>query len=88
MTKDSLLAEEPFLSIIGGTQPGVVKETFGGNFLVESGFNHRWMFVYPDEKPPVMYSESSVSKMFLTLGQNLLTDYWTLISAVTVQTHS
>lgn len=62
MTKDSLLAEEPFLSIIGGTQPGVVKETFGGNFLVESGFNHRWMFVYPDEKPPVMYSESSVSK--------------------------
>lgn len=62
ITKDSLLAEEPFLSIIGGTQPGVVKETFGGNFLLKSGFNHRWMFVYPDEKPPEMYSESTVSK--------------------------
>lgn len=62
MTKDSLLAEEPFLSIIGGTQPGVVKGTFGGDFFVKSGFNHRWMFVYPDEKPPEMYHESSVSK--------------------------
>lgn len=29
---------------------------------MSSGFNQRWLFVYPDDIPPAMYSESKVSK--------------------------
>ena len=28
---------------------------------MSSGFNQRWLFVYPDDEPPAMYSESYVS---------------------------
>lgn len=57
-----LLIKEPCLSIIGGTQPDVLADTFGSDYFMSSGFNQRWLFVYPDEVPPTMYSESKVSK--------------------------
>ena len=55
------LIREPFLSIIGGTQPDVLADTFGSDYFMSSGFNQRWLFVYPDDIPPAMYSESYVS---------------------------
>ena len=55
------LIREPFLSIIGGTQPDVLADTFGSDYFMSSGFNQRWLFVYPDNEPPAMYSESYVS---------------------------
>ena len=55
------LIREPFLSIIGGTQPDVLADTFGSDYFMSSGFNQRWLFVYPDDEPPAMYSESYVS---------------------------
>ena len=57
-----LLIKEPCLSIIGGTQPDVLADTFGSDYFMSSGFNQRWLFVYPDDIPPTMYSESKVSK--------------------------
>ena len=56
-----LIIREPCLSIIGGTQPDVLADTFGSDYFMSSGFNQRWQFVYPDDLPPAMYSESTVS---------------------------
>lgn len=61
-SETALLIKEPCLSIIGGTQPDVLADTFGSDYFMSSGFNQRWMFVYPDDVPPAMYSESKVSK--------------------------
>lgn len=61
-SETALLIEEPCLSIIGGTQPDVLADTFGSDYFMSSGFNQRWLFVYPDDIPPAMYSESKVSK--------------------------
>lgn len=61
-SETALLIKEPCLSIIGGTQPDVLTDTFGSDYFMSSGFNQRWMFVYPDDIPPAMYSESKVSK--------------------------
>lgn len=61
-SETALLIKEPCLSIIGGTQPDVLTDTFGSDYFMSSGFNQRWMFVYPDDVPPTMYSESKVSK--------------------------
>ena len=56
-----VLIENPCLSVIGGTQPDVLADIFGTKFLMQSGFNQRWLFVYPDEEPPVRYCESRVA---------------------------
>ena len=61
-SETALLLKEPCLSIIGGTQPDVLVNTFGSDYFMSSGFNQRWLFVYPDDIPPAMYSESKVSK--------------------------
>ena len=61
-SETALLIKEPCLSIIGGTQPDVLADTFGSDYFMSSGFNQRWLFVYPDDIPPAMYSESKVSK--------------------------
>lgn len=61
-SETALLIKEPCLSIIGGTQPDVLSDTFGSDYFMSSGFNQRWLFVYPDDIPPAMYSESKVSK--------------------------
>lgn len=61
-SETALLIKEPCLSIIGGTQPDVLTDTFGSDYFMSSGFNQRWMFVYPDDIPPAMYSKSKVSK--------------------------
>ena len=61
-SETALLLKEPCLSIIGGTQPDVLVNTFGSDYFMNSGFNQRWLFVYPDNIPPAMYSESNVSK--------------------------
>lgn len=57
-----VLIKEPCLSIIGGTQPDVLADTFGSDYFMSSGFNQRWLFVYPDYTPPAMYSGSNVAK--------------------------
>lgn len=57
-SETALLIKEPCLSIIGGTQPDVLADTFGSDYFMSSGFNQRWLFVYPDDIPPAMYSES------------------------------
>lgn len=61
-SETALLIKEPCLSIIGGTQPDVLADTFGSDYFMSSGFNQRWLFVYPDDIPPAMYSESKASK--------------------------
>ena len=61
-SETALLIKEPCLSIIGGTQPDVLADTFGSDYFMSSGFNQRWLFVYPDDIPPAMYSESKVDK--------------------------
>lgn len=61
-SETALLIKEPCLSIIGGTQPDVLADTFGSDYFMSSGFNQRWLFVYPDDIPPAMYSGSKVSK--------------------------
>lgn len=61
-SETALLIKEPCLSVIGGTQPDVLADTFGSDYFMYSGFNQRWLFVYPDDVPPTMYSESKVPK--------------------------
>lgn len=61
-SENTLLIKEPCLSIIGGIQPSLMGDIFGSNLFMNSGFNPRWLFVYPDTFSPAMYSDNNVSK--------------------------
>ena len=62
MSEDEWMGiETPVLSIFGGTQPKVAKNTFGKLADDEDGFLDRWLFVAPDyiaPKPMPMYGET------------------------------
>lgn len=63
-TDEPILIQRPFMSILGSIQPDVLSSTFGSDLLMSNGFNQRWLFCYPDECPPAMYSESTISERF------------------------
>ena len=68
-TEDPTFIREPFLDILGGIQPGLLKSTFGNPQLMVSGFNQRILFVYPDKVPVTYYSDKQLSKSIMP--------YWT-----------
>lgn len=61
-TDEPILIQRPFMSILGSIQPDVLSSTFGSDLLMSNGFNQRWLFCYPDECPPAMYSDSTISQ--------------------------
>lgn len=50
ITRDENKVEEPYCSIIGGIQPGVL-ESLSKDDNQHNGFYHRFLFVYPEPKP-------------------------------------
>ncbi len=48
-TEETRFVEDPAMSIIGGIQPGLIGKTFGADALMDSGFNQRFLFVYPGQ---------------------------------------
>lgn len=61
-TDEPILIQKPFMGILGSIQPDVLHSTFGSDLLINNGFNQRWLFCYPNECPPTMYTDSRVSK--------------------------
>ena len=54
---DPVVIKDPFIAMLGGIQPSILSDTFGNDLMMSNGFNSRWLFVYPEETPPAMYSE-------------------------------
>ena len=71
-TEDPTFIREPFLDILGGIQPGLLKSTFGNPQLMVSGFNQRILFVYPVE--PTELTLSPEAKDFYCTYYNMLQD--------------
>ena len=65
---------EPFLDILGGIQPGLLKSTFGNPQLMVSGFNQRILFVYPDKLPVTYYSDNLLSEAIMPYWTNFVRD--------------
>ena len=71
---DTLLIERPFMSILGSIQPSVLLETFGSDLMMGNGFNQRWLFTYPDQVPPAMYSDSVIPQSITNDWRNFITN--------------
>lgn len=46
-----VIVDHPFMSIFGGIQPGVIRQTFGCMEYMHNGMNQRFLWVYPDPRP-------------------------------------
>ena len=46
---NSFLIKKPFLNILGNIQPEYIKDIFGEKRYIASGFNARWIFLFPEE---------------------------------------
>ena len=73
---DPVVIKDPFIAMLGGIQPSILSDTFGNDLMMSNGFNSRWLFVYPEETPPAMYSEEimpvSVENSWISGIKNLL----------------
>ena len=78
---DTLLIERPFMSILGSIQPSVLLETFGSDLMMGNGFNQRWLFTYPDQVPPAMYSDS-------VIPQSITNDWKTFVINISIYDYS
>ena len=57
---DPVLINSPYMAMLGSIQPSILADTFGNTLMMGSGFNQRWLFVYPNATPPPMYSEETL----------------------------
>lgn len=48
-SEETKLVDEPVMSILGGIQPGILRKTLGKDSFLESGFTHRFLFVFPEK---------------------------------------
>ena len=71
-TEDPAFIREPFLDILGGIQPGLLKSTFGNPQLMVSGFNQRILFVFPDKVPVNYYSDKQLSEDIMPYWSNFV----------------
>ena len=71
-TEDPAFIREPFLDILGGIQPELLKSTFGNPQLMVSGFNQRILFVFPDKVPVNYYSDKQLSEGVMPYWSNFV----------------
>jgi hypothetical protein len=77
-TEDPTFIREPFLDILGGIQPGLLKSTFGNPQLMVSGFNQRILFVYPDKVSVTYYSDKQLSEAIMPYWTNFVRELMAL----------
>lgn len=59
---DPVLINSPYMAMLGSIQPSILADTFGNTLMMGSGFNQRWLFVYPNATPLPMYSEETLQE--------------------------
>ena len=69
--------ENPFLCVIGGIQPALIKSAFGGKNFEGSGFLARWLFLWvTDSIVPDSLNEELICKEIENDWYNLIQDLW------------
>ena len=78
-TSEPVYVKNPFLSIIGGIQPSIVPEAFGGKNWESSGFVARWLFVWmADSKVPEKCSRYKANEAVVADWHTLINELWRL----------
>lgn len=71
-TQEPLYVKNPYLSIIGGIQPGVLKDTFKGTQFTSSGFLPRFLMFYPQEISFAKRNSKPLDKVLTDMWHNVI----------------
>lgn len=66
--EEPLIIPKPYLTVVGGIQPGMLPSVIGKEQMINSGFNYRWLFVAPEIR-------ISLERSMVGMDPNQL-DYW------------
>lgn len=70
-TQPSMMVMDPFLSIMGGVQPPVLRKMFKTD-RAEDGFIQRWLFVYPDEQKIPLNFECTLDSKYEAIWNEII----------------
>ena len=71
------IINDPFLSVIGTTQPNTLKRFLKNETMIDNGFIQRFIFVFPPDFPKPYYKDQ-------TMNESLLMDYDAFINNLCV----
>ena len=67
---DSFSVSSPFVGIIGGVQPGMLRKFADGK--TESGFIYRWLFAYPDKRTFSRFQDDEIDDEILSRWNTII----------------
>lgn len=70
-TQPSMMVMDPFLSIMGGIHPAVLRWVFKP-YQEDVGFIQRWLFVYPDEQKIPLYFECTLDSKYEAIWNEII----------------
>lgn len=76
--EEPLSIPQPYLSVMGGIQPSILKDVLGKKLLMGNGFNYRWLFVYPDIEVCLTRQHEGVDKKALEYWHTFVKCLWNI----------
>ena len=67
---DSFSVSNPFVGIIGGVQPGLLRKFADGK--TDSGFIYRWLFAYPDKRTFSRFQDDEIDDHTLNQWETII----------------
>ena len=72
---EPLIIPKPYLTVVGGIQPGILPTILGKGQMINSGFNYRWLFVAPEIKVTLERSLTGIDPMVLDYWEQLIVKF-------------
>ena len=72
---EPLIIPKPYLTVVGGIQPGILPTILGKEQMINSGFNYRWLFVAPEIKVTLERSLTGIDPMVLDYWEQLIVKF-------------
>lgn len=72
---ETLIIPKPYLTVVGGIQPGILPTILGKEQMINSGFNYRWLFVAPEIKVTLERSLTGIDPMVLDYWEQLIVKF-------------
>lgn len=68
------IINDPFLSVIGTTQPNTLKRFLKNETMIDNGFMQRFLFVFPPDFPKPYYRDQTMDKALLEGYDSFIND--------------
>lgn len=72
---EPLIIPKPYLTVVGGIQPGILSSILGKEQMINSGFNYRWLFVAPEIRITLERSLVGINQTVLDYWEQLIVKY-------------